>query len=67
MANIKMSQYIRPAILIGNLTLDSCVERKAPPPAPGAVVSRQGSNSRMIQANELVIGPVCVDEQDITV
>lgn len=54
-----MSQYICLAILIGNLTPDSCAEKKERP-ILFAIVSRMESNSCMIQANELVMGPVCV-------
>lgn len=65
MANIKMSEHICPAILIGNLTPDSWAGK-------GlfffwAIVSKRRSNTCMNPANELVIVPVCVDERDITV
>lgn len=65
MANIKMSEHICPAILIGNLTPDSSAGK-------GlfffwAIVSKRRSNTCMNPANGLVIVPVCVDERDITV
>lgn len=57
MANIKMSEYICLAILIGNLTPDS----RAKMVCSLHYCQQLESNSSMIQANEPVIGPARVD------
>lgn len=52
-----MSQYICLAILIGDLTPDSCTKKR---PILLAIVIRLKCNPSVIPANEPVIGHVCV-------